>query len=240
MSPCDDAPVGLTPSTVLVQLLLLSLLCHVSAAVAGDRTEINTANKLNRISRDNRDGLDALTRSIRQQSRGQIPDIVQIWMTGDANMTWKSAYILGRLGDAAIEPLLEADAPVDPLRQAWRLKRITQVQLNRREAIVEELVNQLENRTPVPFAVEKAPIEDPVVEQRLCDVAYLHLRRLLNTSEKLGDQLDTARIYRRLDPGERDLVIERYKKLGVWVNLFEEESIKPVDSGVLYTPLPME
>ncbi len=240
MSLCDDSPDGLTLSAVLVLLLFLSLLFLVSAAVAGGKTKITTENKLHGISRDNRDGLDAFTRSIRQHSREQIRDVVQLWMTGDTNMAWKSAYILGRLDDAAIEPLLEAGAPADPLRQAWRLKRLTQVQINRRELIVEELANQLENRTPVPFAVDKSPIEDPVIEQRLCDVAYIHLRRLLNTSEKLGDQLDTARIYRRLEPEERDLVIERYKKLGVWVNLFEEEPIKPIDAGVLHTPHPME
>ena len=66
-------------------------------------------------------------------------------------------------------------------------------------------------------------MEDPIPEMRVCDEAYLNLRLLLHTGEKPDDQVDSASIFRRLEPEMRDTVIRKYTKSGVWANLFEAE-----------------
>lgn len=215
-------------------LLLMSLLTSIGPVFAGEFSD--PLKYLREASRDDREGLDALGESVRRQSLGVISDVVKLWLHGDANQSWKAAYLLGRLGDSAMEPLLEGGAPTDPLRQAWRMKRLTQLQLERREAIIELLRTRLADRTIVPFTEGAVSVEDPPDEERLCDLAYLHLRQLLNTGEAPDEQLDMAYLYRRLEPEERDRIIERYQRYGVWVNLYDWEPVEPSDTDGFRSP----
>jgi hypothetical protein len=224
----------------LVFLLLLLLPGFIPGVVADEQLESKTVHRLKAMSRDKRDRLDAFTHEIRQRSLGQVTDLIQIWMTGDTNMVWKSAYILARLGSVVIDPLLETGTPRDPQRHAWRMKRLTRLQLERRDAIIDEFFKQLDNQTLIPSPVVTTHVEDPVVDQRICDLAYLQLRRLLNTAETLDEQLETAHIYNRLEPEQRDQMINAFKKQGVWMNLIEGEFLESGDDDVRHAPVPLK
>jgi hypothetical protein len=240
MLPLNDTRSGFISVAVLVPALLLALCGPVAPAVASEPPKTDAVTKLRDMKGGDRQGLGALADTIRKDSLGVVSDIVTVWKTGDADLAFKSAYILGWLGDVAIEPLLEVGSPADPARQAWRLKRLMEAQLERRDAIVSELTKQLDNQTHLPVEPSKSAAEDPPVEPRLCDLAYLHLRRLLNTRETSQDHLETAYIFQRLEPETRDMIIRRFKTQGSWVNILEWEFIEPDDAAKKYPPRPME
>jgi hypothetical protein len=87
---------------------------------------------------------------------------------------------------------------------------------------VQELKKLLENKTRVPIPKPKRPVEERIPQRRVCDEAYLLLRRALTFDVSVLVRELTEREFLDLEETERDKEIERYKRTGEWTALVED------------------
>lgn len=164
---------------------------------------------------NDRTALNSVARTLGDDSRESIEEAVRLWASGDEAMARKAAYVLGLLGDAAIGPLLDATAIYSPLQQVWRIRHMVNEQVHRRNEIVAELESLLGDKTEVPYPIEPVPIEEPPPDERVCDVAYILLRIILNPQADPEEHDLDVRFFRDLEFEERDTEIEKYLSNGI-------------------------
>ena len=92
------------------------------------------------------------------------------------------------------------------------------LQLSLRQRIVAALDPLLEDREIVPAPDVPGPIEEVPPPCRICDEAYLALRRLLAHDEDEMAQERNAHEFLALEDEAKDAEIRRARESGAWTN----------------------
>jgi hypothetical protein len=180
-------------------------------------TENELIESLRRLSPNDRAGMDALVKNVVRDSRSLARAAVAHLEDPDPNVARNALSLVDYIEDLAVVPLLEAPKPPSAYGRVLRMTDIVDGQLAVREKTVVLLEKMLDDKSPVPWRT------DPVVEEqpapsRVCDEAYLLLRRLLNTREGRDERLSNARTYLHLPDARKDAEIRKAKNR-VWTNL---------------------
>lgn len=152
-------------------------------------------------------GAETLARDLALEAREPFSAFPKLLKTGDATVTRKVDAVLGRLGELAIMPRitaaegLEGDARMRLLLEAYRGFRELE------ERVTERLRAALLDRAAIPPGPDYGPVEVKVPTRRVCDEAYLLLRRLGNPDEPEEDYRRAALRFARLEEIERDRLI---------------------------------
>ena len=180
---------------------------------------------LSALSRSDRVQLDELTRRVDRETREAVEEAVRIRFAPDEEMARKASYILSRIGDLAIVPLLEAENANAPLDRVWRMKGIVDAQLAVRTEIVALLEQMLNDKDFVPYPEAPGPIEEEPLVERVCDVAYILLRQLVHFGESSDEHEFNTYPYLQINFEDRDNEIDQYRKSKTWSNLLHEAGI---------------
>lgn len=99
----------------------------------------------------------------------------------------------------------------------WHLKALASCVSGMERAVVTGLRRTLGDRRAVPIPPGGEWLEEPVPELRICDLAYLGLRRNLAVETELAG-VTAAAVFSALPEGERNSEIMRYAETGQFSN----------------------
>jgi hypothetical protein len=166
--------------------------------------------------------IDQLATDIKERSWRPSRELTAIWQGYAPEPAHKAAVILGELDDLALRPLAEAEPPDDAAKRAWLISTLVDNELELRQLIVARLDQFLGDRSVVPLPPVVAPIDELPPPRRVCDEAYVHLRRFLNVATPLEQQLMDEDIFLNLPLDLKDQAIQKFRESGVWVQLTED------------------
>lgn len=167
---------------------------------------------------------EALAKEISSRSREEVDLVVELWIENYQNLGDKAAALLVDLHDVAIESLIDAGAPPLAMQRTQGIAIMVNGQIYWRERTVTYLVKLLDDKEVLPDVATSKQIEGERPVRRVCDEAYLQLRRLLNTTESEDAYLQNASIYLHLDFDERDEEIATVLASGKWDRWFDESA----------------
>lgn len=141
--------------------------------------------------------LEALANEVASDSIRQARRVVQIWLGADAAMSQKAMYILGSLGELAVVPLLETPTAPSPEQEAWLLRTVVQKHVELRRQLAERMRKLLDDQRLVPQSAGSGFQEETPPQRRVCDEAFILLRRFVKPEESIESYHAYVRDYLR-------------------------------------------
>ncbi len=178
-------------------------------------TQSELVEALRHISPNQQAELGTLSKNVVRDSRA-LPRAAAAHLSDpDANVASNSMSLLIDIEDVATVPLLEAPEPPEAYDRVARMTIVVDSQLEVRNRIVDRLKKMLGDKRPLNY--KRMPrVEETPPESRVCDEAYVLLRRLLNTSEDQEKQAINTRLFLRLAEARRDIEIRKAENLETW------------------------
>lgn len=158
---------------------------------------------------DTGEGMERLAGKVREESLLTSRNAVALWQEGDKQVAPLARELLSLLSESALEALLGVPDSSDPGQVVWLISTMAALELEARRKVVDRIIPLLARKTPVPKAPVIGPLEEPVPDTRVCDEAYLLLRRLINGEESLEAYHENARTFTGLTEDERDEEISK-------------------------------
>lgn len=174
---------------------------------------------LERTSLNDETDIEQIVLMLIENAEGPISEVVYHWATGEHEMTEKAKKVLAGLADLSIGVLLNRQSTNDPTKMAWKIRNIISGQIQRRKEIHRQLKDFLNDRSVTPnHNPVGLPIEEIPIENRVCDIAYTELRRLVGPDKDESIANINNELYFRLEFSQRDRYIELLKSDNVWIN----------------------
>lgn len=212
------------PIAIGVILIVITGGANCSRHDKGGEREMNdnVAVTIREINIDDDAGLDNLATVIRDKSWNDPRKIVEMLHTGDKDQTQKAAGVLLALGDLALTPLLDSIDGHKPEDKVWDMEQLVDIQLDNRTRIVRILDEMLKDKQILEDPELPPDVEEKPIPRRVCDEAYLMMRRLFALEENEGEYFDNSDTFIELFFEERDAEIERVQKTKKWISLIDQ------------------
>jgi len=182
-------------------------------------TEDELIESLRNLDPDNRPAMDAFVKKVVRESRAPARIAVANLSASDPKVAAAAVALTVYLKDIAIVPLLEAPEPAAADDRVSRIETVVDAQVELREKITARLTKMLDDKAPVPINTDRrAEVAPP--PRRVCDDAYVLLRRLLNPAEGEEEQLFTAKAFLLLPDDRKDAEILKARS-GIWTRRAE-------------------
>jgi hypothetical protein len=179
--------------------------------------------RLERIGPDDEQQLAGIAHALLAESRDNARRVVALWRSAEPDDAAKLRNVIVEMAEQTILPLLNAAPAASEPDTVWLLRRATQQFLDLQAAVRDRLVALLDDvaLVPPPPLVGRPEVEPPPV--RICDVAYLQLRRMLSVAESTEDKVINSDIFlSQLDFEERSLEIARFRASGAFRHFVED------------------
>jgi hypothetical protein len=210
----------------------LALLGYESTAAKANSNQTKKGDKamtnnelieaLRRLDPNQESAVEALSRSIEEEARAPSRAAASMLNDRDPKMSERGAAIITNIGDLAIVPLIESPQPQDAADRVWNMDVVITAHLEVRGKVVARLNTMLSDKMKIPWG-KVGPAEGTPAPSRVCDEAYLMMRRLLNTSEDKVRFLHEREAFLALSDVEKDNEILKAKKSHTWTNMVERE-----------------
>ena len=173
--------------------------------------------------------VDALVDEVKNRSLDQPRQIVGLIHTKDLDEDTlaKARLILLQLGDVAFAPLLDSPDSTSPDGLVWDLQTAAGLHRQNQARLVKRLESLIGDKRPLtpkeqgPFTEEKVP------NRRVCDEAYLLMRRLLALEDEEASSVNARIFLYSMTEPERDREIVRLLKSKTWLSLSEQAEMFP-------------
>ncbi len=166
--------------------------------------------------------MQTLALAVRNQSRELTRTLVREWVSPDSVMSRKAALVLSLCEELGIAPLIDSRDSMNPTQQQWRLTTAVESELRLRQRILDRLDWLFDDRSLIPLPDLQGSMEEPVVQRRVCDDAYLLMRRMLNPQEGPLQSSMNARAFLALSSKEKDAEIEKARRGHTWSKFVED------------------
>lgn len=177
---------------------------------------------LRELDSEDDEGLEELATITKKRSWKTPQVIVSILHTDDEDDSSKARAVLLDLGDIVLTPLLDTLSPTVPEDYVWDMETIVDLQMENRLKIAKALENMLEDKRPREMPELPPKTEESYVPRRVCDEAYLLMRRLLAFEEREEEQFFNADEFLNMTDEEKDAEISRAKTSKRWIPLTEQ------------------
>jgi hypothetical protein len=147
--------------------------------------------------------------------------VVEFCLSSNQALASAAQNLLLNLEETIIVPAIEAK-PVKRDDGVWLAQVAVEAELGLRKRLAAHLKSLLDDKTLLPPRQKGRHVEQSEPPVRVCDQAYLELRRILNLGESRRSQILEAGRYLELTFDERDPHIQRLKRTQQWSNLLEE------------------
>lgn len=154
-----------------------------------------------------------------EESYETLRRIAEIRHSKDENDSGKARSMILEIGDLALTPLLESLKPENPEQYVWDMKSLVNIQIENRLKIAKILGEMLDDKRLLQIPEVPMGVEEKPPPRRVCDEAYLMLRRLLAFEEAEDEQFLNSVIFLDMSDEEKDAEIERFKSTKRWVAL---------------------
>jgi hypothetical protein len=153
----------------------------------------------------------------------EIPQLLsQLSHSDTAKTSRKGKALLLRIGAVALTPLLENVSPAeDPDRYAWDIEQIADLHFDVQDRLIIILQNALMDKRPLTVKQMPPQIEEKPDLMRVCDKAYLILRKLLSFESSESAMVNEREYLHHRTEQERDKEIERWMENKNWISLVE-------------------
>jgi len=149
----------------------------------------------------------------------------KIWAKGDKDLAAAAFSFLLQVEDIALVPVLEGPVRDEPRAVSQVMRLLTTVESSLRRRIVERIDPWLDDKRPVAQPPKVLPIEGTVRERRVCDEAYVAMRRLVHFGEsELAQMVDEDQLY-DLDESQRDAAIARARASNTWQRVVDPDHV---------------
>lgn len=185
-------------------------------------TRIDFIQRLTALNPDDDAGMTTLAQAVMNDAREPARAAMQLRMAAEAALANKAAILLSRIEEAALIPLLEPTGAQNSLQAVWLLRVGVNVELELRKGIVKFLHGMLDDKRRVPIPKNAGPMEETPPPLRVCDEAYMQMRRVLNLQEKQDQYFMNTRAFLNLPEAKKNEEIQKAKQLGIWTQLVEE------------------
>jgi hypothetical protein len=156
------------------------------------------------------------------ESREGPRTLVEMWamkaLPGDRAMG-----LIPGLEELAVLPLLEAlpGAKMDGFNRVWAMRAAVEAHEKMRAVMIGRLMKLLEDVEPLPVVKIPGSEEQPLA-RRVCDEAYLALRRVMKFEEGRLDGVLEGRAFLEKKPEERDGEIRKLKGTRTFTRFVED------------------
>jgi hypothetical protein len=164
-------------------------------------------------------GLEQLSRELAEDGRRAAREVVAALHAGPAQGFSKPAWVLVNLGDLALTPLLDGLDAARPEQCVWDLGQALEIEIATRRRLAAALRGRLDDRRALALPEPRPPVEERPIPRRVCDEAYMQLRRLVSFEEDEDALLLNNGAFLRLGEAERDAEIARARTSRRWVAL---------------------
>jgi hypothetical protein len=148
-----------------------------------------------------------------------------LWTTAESPLAGEAFDFLVDIEDLAIVPVLDGPLRDDAQAQSQAIELLTTQELKLRERVLQHLQLWLDDKRAVPTKPQFGHSEEKPAERRVCDDAYLALRRLVHFGEDELAQLVDARVYLGMTDAQRDAVIARAKATKTWRRIQDPDQV---------------
>ncbi len=168
--------------------------------------------------------LDSLAKSILERSYREPQDVIAMMHSDSQSTQQKASAVALKLGNLLLPILLDSLPVGKPNDLIWELQQAMAIQNASRAKITKILLDLLKDQRELepdnPFAApeDRAPI------RRVCDEAYLLLRRLQVVNETDNQLYLNENGFLKMSLPERDSEIKRWQGEKTWVPLYEQEA----------------
>jgi len=175
--------------------------------------------RLSNLNAEDTTGLTELALDLIREER-EIPEAaVKMFKQGNPDTSKKAMVTLGEIEEFGIIPLLDLTADLPPVRALWALRTEGASLVHLQRQVVRSFDKAMEDRRQAPPQQADAAMEEQPPPIRVCDEAYLQLRRLLNIEEGDPQYFLNARAFLNLGNAEKDAEIHRARKSRGWSRL---------------------
>ena len=168
--------------------------------------------------------LDSLSNAISEESRKDVNELVRILHSGKEAESKKASMVLMSIGDLAVTPMLDSLDVKNADNYAWEMDIILSQYLLNRNKITIVLNSMLLDKRQLKDPVLEGPLEEKPDPRRVCDEAYLMLRRLTSFNENEEDLMMNEKKFLDMTDDLKDKEIDRIKSSKEWISLIEHLS----------------
>jgi hypothetical protein len=166
-------------------------------------------------------GYQELAASLRSPVLKAIEELLKIWIR-EPERRKAAAITLGEMGVWTQTSLIPEAPKAGPEDLAEAMAMMAESHLDSRDALAAFLKSLLEDGRVLETQPRPGREETPP-PSRICDEAYLYLRRLLKPGESAEERLLGEKAFRDMDDAEKDSAIRAAKDNGEWKALWQEE-----------------
>lgn len=156
--------------------------------------------------------LAALAEAIRKQGWQETREVISLLSSGEKEVADKALVVTLNLGPFALQPMLDSLDPNYPVDCAMNLAQAVDLELEQRHKVAMALDKLLEDKRRVPQPRQAKGVEEKFRARRLCDVAYLQLRRLFSQQESVEDAEINEGMFLDMQESDRDREIAKMRK----------------------------
>lgn len=177
--------------------------------------------------------VDSLVEAIRARGWEQTRHVVDMANAEDPDEQpgQNARLVLLSLGDLALSPLLDSLRSDSADKLVWSLQAAVGFHRENQSRIVKQLNLLLVDKRQLPVPVQSPTTEEKVPTRRVCDEAYLLMRRLLAMEDEESDMVNARIFLYSMSEDERDREITRLQSTKTWVALTEQAEAMPESNG---------
>lgn len=150
------------------------------------------------------------------EARSTARAAVALWASGSKDQAYNAFSYLVDIDDLAVVPLLEKPFRDDPKAASQALDVLVDAELTLRRKLIARVNQLLDDKRPVPPPAAAAVAEEPYHPHRVCDEAYVAMRRLVHFGEpRLAHELGATQFYAAAEP-KRDIEIAYARSTNTW------------------------
>jgi len=148
-----------------------------------------------------------------------------LWAKADPELSANALAFLSEIGDLAIVPVLEAPLRDDPQAAVQALNLLAEAELSLRQRVIERVDQLLDDKRPIPPRPQIGPKPDePNHPRRVCDEAYVAMRRLVHFGESQYGSVVEVSFFYAAPEVSRDKAIAEARRSHDW-----RRAVNPAD-----------
>lgn len=204
--------------------VMLAAHARPSQTTKGEKTvsQNELIDALRKLDPNQETAVDTLSKRFKEEARAPSRSAVSMLNDRDPKMSERAAAVITNIEDLAIVPILESTPPSAPADKVWNMDVAVSAYLGLRGKIAAHLNAMLADKTRVPWG-KAGPGEGAPPPSRVCDEAYLMMRRLLNASEDKVQFAHERKAFLALSNAEKDSEILKAQKSHAWTHFTEGE-----------------
>jgi hypothetical protein len=166
-------------------------------------------------------GFEKMAAAISAQCRRDVGELLGLLRSQKRDDSQKAAAVIMNLGPVAFPTVLGTIRRDQPEDYVWEAQLLADIEARSRAALLQELEAMLADKRDVKQPDLGPGVEEKPIPRRVCDEAYVTMRKMLVTGESEDAQYMNERAFLTRSAKEKDAEIARYKTTRKWVKLTE-------------------